>query len=309
MSPERQLQHFSSVGQMSLLFNDARFSTHARARSRSTTGLWLSVVVHATIAGVLIGVVPTRASEKSSAPRLRSITVFRMPTEPATLKLIPVVAPPRPAPLLPTRQVHETVIPEPPKPVAVAPIATRSVEPVPATLPPAALPAFERPVAAAVAAIQRPPETGLFERANGPRTSQPVTAITTGAFGSVAVSSRGAVNDAEVRVAGFDRTASAPVQPSVAVTKPIERPVEIVFKPSPEYTDDARSARIEGTVTLDLEFSAAGDVRVLRVVRGLGHGLDEAAERAALRIRFKPAQSEGRAVDSRATVYITFRLS
>jgi len=48
---------------------------------------------------------------------------------------------------------------------------------------------------------------------------------------------------------------------------------------------------------------------VVRVVRGLGHGLDEAAERAALRIRFKPAQSDGRAVDFRATVLITFRLS
>jgi TonB family protein len=82
-----------------------------------------------------------------------------------------------------------------------------------------------------------------------------------------------------------------------------------VFKPSPEYTDEARNARIEGTVTLELEFTAAGDVRVLRVVRGLGHGLDEAAERAALRIRFKPAQSDGRNVDSRATVHITFRLS
>ena len=52
------------------------------------------------------------------------------------------------------------------------------------------------------------------------------------------------------------------------------------------------------------------NVRVLRVVRGLGHGLDEAAQRAALRIRFKPAQSsDGRPVDSRATVHITFRLS
>ena len=75
------------------------------------------------------------------------------------------------------------------------------------------------------------------------------------------------------------------------------------------YTDEARSARIEGTVSLELEFTAAGDVRVLRVVRGLGHGLDEAAQRAALRIRFKPAQSDGRPVDSRATVHITFRLS
>ena len=113
-----------------------------------------------------------------------------------------------------------------------------------------------------------------------------------------------------MQTAGFDRAASAPVKPSAAaVALPIERPVEIVFKPTPEYTDDARSARIEGTVTLDLEFTAAGDIRVLRVVRGLGHGLDEAAERAALRIRFKPAQSDGRAVDSRATVHITFRLS
>jgi TonB family protein len=94
-----------------------------------------------------------------------------------------------------------------------------------------------------------------------------------------------------------------------AVTKPIDRPVEIVFKPTPEYTDEARSARIEGTVSIELEFTATGEVRVLRVVRGLGHGLDEAAQRAALRMRFKPAQSDGRPVDSRATVHITFRLS
>jgi TonB family protein len=95
----------------------------------------------------------------------------------------------------------------------------------------------------------------------------------------------------------------------VAATTPATRPVEIVFKPTPDYTDLARSARIEGTVSLELEFTAAGDVRVLRVVRGLGHGLDEAAQRAALRIRFTPAQSDGRPVDSRATVHISFRLS
>ena len=113
-----------------------------------------------------------------------------------------------------------------------------------------------------------------------------------------------------MQTAGFDQRASAPAQPTVAATKPIDRPVEIISKPTPEYTDEARSARIEGTVSLELEFTAAGDVRVLRVVRGLGHGLDEAAQRAALRIRFKPAQSsDGRPVDSRATVHITFRLS
>jgi TonB family protein len=112
-----------------------------------------------------------------------------------------------------------------------------------------------------------------------------------------------------VQTAGFDQRPNAPAKPSAAVTKPIDRPVEIVYKPTPEYTDEARSARIEGTVSLELEFTAAGEVRVLRVVRGLGHGLDEAAQRAALRMRFKPAQSDGQPVDSRATVHITFRLS
>jgi TonB family protein len=130
-----------------------------------------------------------------------------------------------------------------------------------------------------------------------------------GGFGSEAPAPRRVANG-EVQTAGFDQRASAPAQPTVAAAKPIDRPVEIISKPTPEYSDEARSARIEGTVSLELEFTAAGDVRVLRVVRGLGHGLDEAAQRAALRIRFKPAQSsDGRPVDSRATVHITFRLS
>jgi TonB family protein len=213
---------------------------------------------------------------------------------------------------------------EAPKPLPVAPIVAKPVE---AALAPVAAPAFERPLERPV--IQRPPETGLFERANSARTNQAEVAVTTGGFGMAAASPRGAANgavttggfsngapapraaaSAEVQTAAFDRRASAPAQPSVAaVTKPIDRPVEIVFKPTPEYTDEARSARIEGTVSLELEFTAGGDVRVLRVVRGLGHGLDEAAQRAALRIRFKPAQSEDRPVDSRATVHITFRLS
>lgn len=135
--------------------------------------------------------------------------------------------------------------------------------------------------------------------------------MTTGGFGSLATSQRAATREAnDVRAAGFDRRASAPIPSSGApAPQPIDRPVEILFKPSPEYTDEARNARIEGTVALDLEFTATGEVRVLRVVSGLGHGLDEAAERAASRIRFKPAQSDGRTVVSRATVYITFRLS
>jgi TonB family protein len=313
---------------MSILFDDARLST--RARGRSTTGLWLSVVLHAIFAVVLI-VVPIRASEKPSTPRVRSIGVFILPaTELVKLPSAPVVAPRLPAPPAPPRPMRELARAEVPKPLPVAPIVAKAIELAPASLVPAAVPVFGRPIEKPE--IQRPPETGLFERTNGARTSQAAAAVTTGGFGSTAASPRGAANggavttggfsseapaprgaangSGEVQTAGFDLRASAPAQPSVAaLTKPVDRPVEIVFKPTPEYTDEARSARIEGTVSLELEFTAAGDVRVLRVVSGLGHGLDEAAQRAALNIRFKPAQSDGRAVDSRATVHITFRLS
>jgi TonB family protein len=67
--------------------------------------------------------------------------------------------------------------------------------------------------------------------------------------------------------------------------------------------------RVEGEVSLEVEFCATGNVRVLRVVRGLGHGLDEEAVRAAEKIKFKPAQSSGRSVDFKTTVHISFRLS
>ena len=218
---------------------------------------------------------------------------------------------------------------EAPKPLPVTPVVAKLVEPASAPIVPAA--PIERPIEKPV--IQRPPETGLFERTNSARTSQSAAAVTTGGFGSQAASPRDAANGpGAVKTGGFSSEAPAPRRaangsgeecrrqgsingrvrppPSVAaLTKPIDRPVEIVFKPTPEYTDEARSARIEGTVSLELEFTAAGDVRVLRVVRGLGHGLDEAAQRAALRIRFKPAQSDSGPVDSRATVHITFRLS
>jgi len=312
---------------MSILFDDARLNT--RPRDRATTGLWLSVGLHVIVAVVLI-VIPIRASEKPSTPRMRSRAVFILPaTGPVKLPAAHVVAPRLPSP--PPRPMRELARAEVPKPLPVAPIVARPVEPAPAPLVPAAATAFERDIERPVIQ-QRPPETGLFERTNGARTSQAAAAVTTGGFGSAAASPgvanglgavatggfssgsrapRGAANGfGEVQTAGFDARASAPAQPSVAaLTKPIDRPVEIIFKPTPEYTDEARSARVEGTVSLELEFAAGGDVRVLRVVRGLGHGLDEAAQLAALRIRFKPAQSDGQPVDSRATVHITFRLS
>jgi len=86
-------------------------------------------------------------------------------------------------------------------------------------------------------------------------------------------------------------------------------PVEIVFKPKPVYTDEARRLNLEGEVLLEVMFGANGQLRVNRVVRGLGHGLDEAAVTAANKIKFKPAQRNGSAVDSTAIVHVTFQLA
>jgi TonB family protein len=88
-----------------------------------------------------------------------------------------------------------------------------------------------------------------------------------------------------------------------------DSPIEIVFKPTPEYSAEARALRIEGDVVLDVEFRATSEIRVLGVARGLGHGLDEEAVRAALRIRFKPARSASGPIAIRTTVHILFRLS
>jgi len=86
-------------------------------------------------------------------------------------------------------------------------------------------------------------------------------------------------------------------------------PVEIVDKPQPQYTKEARDLKIEGEVHLKVLFQADGSVHVLQVVHGLGHGLDEAAMAAAQKIRFKPAQRDGRPCDMTATVHIVFQLA
>jgi TonB family protein len=86
-------------------------------------------------------------------------------------------------------------------------------------------------------------------------------------------------------------------------------PVEITYKPNPVYTDEARNLKLEGEVLLEVNFTANGQLHVNRVVRGLGHGLDEAAVAAANKMRFKPALRNGQAIDSTAVVHVVFQLA
>jgi len=110
---------------------------------------------------------------------------------------------------------------------------------------------------------------------------------------------------------GFGDASAASEAPKkkTAAGGPADTPVDIVDKPKPEYTAEGRSLKIEGDVRLDLIFLAKGTVQINRVVSGLGHGLDEAAIKAAQQIKFKPAKREGQPVDYPAIVRIEFRLA
>jgi TonB family protein len=87
-------------------------------------------------------------------------------------------------------------------------------------------------------------------------------------------------------------------------------PVVILAKPKPVYSAEALKLNLEGEVLLDVVFPASGGaVQVNRVVKGLGHGLDEAAVRAAEQIKFKPAVSNGHPVDFPAVIHIVFQIA
>src|SRR3954470_8618195 len=122
----------------------------------------------------------------------------------------------------------------------------------------------------------------------------------------------GRSNGPGVQTGGFGSSQVArPTGPKIAQADagPATTPVEITFKPNPVYTQEARDLKLEGEVLLEVSFSANGTLHVNRVVRGLGHGLDEAAINAANKIRFKPALRSGTPVDSTAVVHVTFQLA
>ena len=152
-----------------------------------------------------------------------------------------------------------------------------------------------------------------FNRASTPASApQPNGAVRDSGFSAEPVRERSVDSRrAEIKTAGFaDARSVEPVRRADTVAaRPSVIPVEVLSKPTPVYTDEGRRLKVEGEVVLEVEFAAEGSLRVLRIVRGLGHGLDEAAKRAAEQIRFRPATSEGQPVDYRTTVQIVFRLA
>jgi len=104
-------------------------------------------------------------------------------------------------------------------------------------------------------------------------------------------------------------TVVATAAPVLMATAPAMTTIEVISKPPVQYTSEARQLRIQGDVVLRVTFTAAGQVVINGVLRGLGHGLDEEARRVAQQIRFHPATKGGQAVDATTTITITFQLA
>ena len=79
-------------------------------------------------------------------------------------------------------------------------------------------------------------------------------------------------------------------------------------KVEPQYTEEARAAKYSGTVVLYVEVGTDGLAHNMRVVRGLGLGLDQKALDAVGAWQFQPGMSNGVPVTVQATVEVNFRL-
>jgi len=89
--------------------------------------------------------------------------------------------------------------------------------------------------------------------------------------------------------------------------KNVTQPV-LISRNDPEYSDEARKAKLQGIVELGIEVNASGQVTNIRVLRSLGLGLDERAMDAVRQWKFRPGTVDGKAVTTRAIVEVNFRL-
>ncbi len=103
---------------------------------------------------------------------------------------------------------------------------------------------------------------------------------------------------------GYDRGAWGSVyQPGGGVSTP-----SVLHKVDPEYSEEARKAKYQGTVLLSVIVDEHGNVRDVRVLRPLGLGLDQKAIEAVVLWKFRPGRKDGRPVAVQATIEVNFRL-
>jgi TonB family protein len=80
------------------------------------------------------------------------------------------------------------------------------------------------------------------------------------------------------------------------------------YAPTPEYTDFARTTKIQGAIVLMATVSEAGGAENLKIVKGLPYGLNQASLDAVRKWKFHPATLDGKPVPVQVPIEVTFRL-
>lgn len=300
------------------------------ARRRSVL-VSVSVGAHVLLFAVAM-FLPETSRVRAMTERPISVVFFAPPPPPAAAPPIPETPRPRPSPprAIPRPEPRPEPKPEPrPEPPPPKPEPAPKAEPPPRPAPPA--PPKPRPAvrtnvfggsqetpAALTSAASRTViaaagfDGGAPSGGAGTGAARPGVVTAASFDGPPAEHGGSRSTRGAVRSGGFD---SDP-EPAREVRRTRERTaeridtdVEILEKPKPDYTDEARSLRIEGDVVLHVTFGASGTIVVHGVLEGLGHGLDDAAMAAARKIKFKPARRNGEPVDLTATLRVVFRLA
>lgn len=325
--PARRPMGASSRASRLFHFDPLLGETSPEAHKRKRRLVALSVVAHVVLAIVVVLLPPVERTV--AEPSLPISIVLTEPPPPMEEPHLPPPPPPQakpaPKPEAPKPVPKVEAPPEAPEPPPVAKAPEPPPEPAPAPKPAAPKPVVrtgllgeinDAPpvVAGKTGRVVVAAATG-FESGPGKSGGAPADRkLVASAFddGAGTTPARRASGTGTVRATGFDDAKA----PAAAVAKPkapaAEAPdvaVEIVSKPKPVYTEEARALKIEGDVVLEVTFTATGRVQVIRVVQGLGHGLDEAAIEAAKKLQFTPARRNGQAVDHTASLRVVFRLA
>ncbi len=85
-------------------------------------------------------------------------------------------------------------------------------------------------------------------------------------------------------------------------------PPSIIYKVEPEYSEEARKAKFQGSVLLFVVVDEYGNPRDIKILRPLGLGLDQKAIEAVEKWKFSPGKKDGKPVPVQAQIEVNFRL-
>ncbi|MGQ0503996.1 MAG: energy transducer TonB [Myxococcaceae bacterium] len=234
--------------------------------------LGASMVLH-VIAFLAMGQLKPRPVEVVKPVELVMVEVEPPPPEPEPEALPP---PPKVAPKVVVAKVDDKPPPEPPPDEAPPPPPNEETPPEPDAKPPPLVVGLSMSSTSAAGDFKAPIGNTQYGRTE--------------------------------RQAGDPNSVKGYSAPKYAPAYSVDSPPELVGECEGQYPDEAKRLNIEGAVVLSVLIDNIGQVQNVKLVTGLGYGLDEAAMTRIKRCRFKPAHKGGEAVSTEIKYRFTFVL-